>query len=191
MNTLKRIFAGLFLVGLLAGGIALSLIPDYDLVLAPRPEFGQFVRSIEDGTSGKVRGVYVPNEFAFPVSQGWADNPRQNDAGVVFQIPGADKATFLIAHDGLAGTYFYELKVGDEVRIVFGDGTWHSYYVSDIERYQVTAANDFVAVNDPSVELNMDQMGTRYLNTDLVIFYTCLPNGFNPSWGRLLVSAKP
>ena len=118
------------------------------------------------------------------------------DAQVVTQIAeySAHGTVALAAHQGLAGASFDELTIGQELRVVYGDGRVSRYEISLIKQYQV------LSPEDPSQTTFTDLgTGTIYPWTDLYTMYfqdnnnlvlaTCLPKDDNGSWGRTFITA--
>jgi len=96
--------------------------PDVDAL----PNFSEFSNAVQDGSADLPRGVYVPNLLALPIVQQPAGNPGfvSKQDGKVTQFSMANKYgnVGLLAHNYLAGKSFSELAIGDEVRLVYGDG---------------------------------------------------------------------
>lgn len=167
--------------------------------VSPIPEFSEFVLSVTDGTSEVVRGVYVPNILAYQVAQQPIDNYGyvSTEADIVTQFSLANQygVTGLLAHNYLAGSSFSELAVGQEIRIVYGDG--------DVEYYQVSIISSFKAINPLSATSNFIDLDTNmeytvqeifsqfYMGKEHVTFQTCIAKGNEASWGRLFVVAYP
>lgn len=78
-----------------------------------------------------VRGVYVPEVLALLVQQQPAGDPGfvSSMEGIVTQFEYAAQSgvTGLIAHNYLSGELFFNLEIGQEVFIVYGDGSVLQY----------------------------------------------------------------
>jgi len=191
-----------FIITIIVAATAFSTIPvqaaEQDNV-SPIPEFSEFVLSVTDGEAGVVRGVYVPNSFAYQVVQQPVEDYGyvSTDAEMVTQFSSANQygVTGLLAHNYLAGSAFSELAVGQEIRVVYGDG--------DIEYYQVSIISSFRAIDPLSATSNFIDLSTNveytvqdifyqfYTGKEHVTFQTCIAKGSDASWGRLFVVAYP
>ncbi|MGD0750791.1 MAG: hypothetical protein ABSA23_05215 [Anaerolineales bacterium] len=129
--------------------------------------------------------------------------PR-NDPGSVLHIDGvapqfesADRnhVIGLLAHNDLAGAFFSSLKIGQEVRIVYGDGRVGYYKINRIARFKAPQPDN---KNENYVELSSNiiysaqDLFTIFYNGDAhVTFQTCILQDGNSGWGRLFVTAIP
>jgi hypothetical protein len=101
----------------------------------------------------------------------------------------------LLAHNYLSGRFFSDLTVGQEVRLVYGDGKVEYFVVTEILRYQALEPNSqlssFRNLDNYEV-LSAEQMFKRvYAGKRHVTFQTCISANGTFSWGRLFVVAKP
>jgi hypothetical protein len=85
--------------------------------------------------------------------------------------------------------------MGQEVRLVYGDGKVETFVVVEVLKYQALQPNspysEFRGVNDTK-SLNAEQMFKRvYFGDRHVTFQTCIEKDGNLSWGRLFVIALP
>jgi hypothetical protein len=101
----------------------------------------------------------------------------------------------LLAHNYLSGRSFSHLAVGEEVRLVYGDGKVEYFIITEVLRYQALDPNSqwssFRDLDNDDV-LSAEQMFTRAYAGDLhVTFQTCIEANGNSSWGRLFVIAMP
>ena len=48
----------------------------------------------------------------------------------------------MLAHNYLAGRYFFDVNVGDIVQLVFGDGDYQDFEVVEIQSYQALQPNN-------------------------------------------------
>lgn len=163
------------------------------------PVFSEFSTSVQDGRADLARGVYVPNVLAMPVVQqpyGYGSF-LSNEAGKITQFRMASQygTTGLLAHNYLAGASFFDLEVGDEVRLVYGDGKVEYFVVYEILRYQALQPNSpyssFRNLETDEV-LSVEQTFKRVFFSDgNVTFQTCIEKDGDLSWGRLFVIAIP
>jgi hypothetical protein len=196
----KLFYAGTLLVLLASLGLnpseALAL---GDAPVSALPDFSEFVQSVQTGEDNIVRGVYVPHVLAYRVAQQPFDNPgflsSKEDRVTQFRMAADYGTVGLVAHNTLAGSSFFDLETGDEVRIVYGDGRVESFVVSEILRYQALQPNSpyssFRNV-DWDETLTVTEMFKRvFISEGHVTFQTCIEKDGLWTWGRLFVIAIP
>jgi hypothetical protein len=163
------------------------------------PNFTDFSRMVQNDKADVLRGVYVPDTFALPVVQQPSGSPGyvSNYEGQLTQFSMA--AQFgnlgLLAHNRLAGKSFSELGVGQEVRLIYGNGRVEYFVITEILQYQAldptsmrSAFRDLVT--DETITAN--QLFERvYTGKRHVTFQTCIEANGNLSWGRLFIVATP
>jgi hypothetical protein len=166
---------------------------------ASLPGFAEFTNSVQNSEANVVRGVYVPNVLALPVGQQPAGNAGyvSNKEGEVTQFGMAAKFgnVGLLAHNHLSGSSFSELAIGQEVRLVYGNGVVEYFVISEILHYEaLEPANPYSSFRD----LRNDEMLTAqelfkkvYSGERHVTFQTCIAGAESLSWGRLFVIAVP
>jgi hypothetical protein len=161
--------------------------------------FAEFNRSVQNGEAGVLRGVYVPDVLALPVVQQPTNKPYyvSNRDGQITQFSIASQYgnTGLLAHNTLSGKLFSQLAIGQEVRLVYGDGKVEYYVIAQSMRFQAlqpeSVSSSFHNL-DRSETLTAGQMFNRaYVGESRVVFQTCIAAEGNPSWGRLFVIAVP
>ena len=163
------------------------------------PNFTEFSQVVRNGKSNLLGGVYVPNVLALPVVQQPAGNSGyvSNNDGQVTQFDMASRYgnIGLLAHNYLSGKEFSKLAIGQEVRLVYGDGKVEYFVVKEILKYQALQPNSpwssFRDLKDDTV-LTAEQMFNRvYAGERHVTFQTCIYAEGISSWGRLFVVAVP
>jgi len=172
-----------------AGGIGDSSLPD----------FSNFVENMQDGKDGVLKGVYVSDVMAFPIVQQPVGNPGfvSQDADAVTQFSMAAEVgnIGLLAHNHLAGQTFTNLSVGDEVRLVYGDGKVESYIVTEMLQYQALQPyNPYSEFRDleTSQTITAETLFRKVYRGDKhVTFQVCIANDGVDAWGRLFVIAQP
>jgi hypothetical protein len=162
-------------------------------------EFKEFSLSVQNGDADTLRGVYAPNLFALPVVQ-----QPSNNAGYVsykdgeatqFGMASQFGNVGLLAHNHLSGKLFSDITVGQEIRLVYGDGSVEYFVVTEVLRYQALQPNspwsNFRDL-DTDTQLNAEQMFKRvYFGDRHVTFQTCIESNGELSWGRLFTIAEP
>ena len=162
------------------------------------PGFIDFSKSIQNGTND-LRGVYVADLLALPVIQQPSSNATfvsANDHEITqFGMASHYGNVGLLAHNTLSGKSFSQLTVGQEIRLIYGDGKVEYFIVTEILRYQATQPtspySSFRNI-DKDETLTAEQMFKRvYLGDRHVTLQTCINANGNSSWGRLFVIAMP
>jgi hypothetical protein len=146
-----------------------------------------------------LRGVYVPDVLALPVTQ----QPSAN-AGYVSSKEG-EMTQFgmaaqygnigLLAHNHLSGRLFSRLALGQEVRLVYGNGRVEYFVITQMLQYQAleptSQYSSFRDLTDNKM-LTAEQLFDKVYRGDRhVTFQTCIANTESLSWGRLFVIAIP
>lgn len=161
--------------------------------------FADFNRSVQNGEADLLRGVYVPNVLALPVVQQPEGKPYfvSNRDGQITQFSIASQYgnTGLLAHNTLSGRLFSQLAIGQEVRLVYGNGRIEHFVIAQILQFQAlqpeSVSSSFRNL-DRNETLTAGQMFNRaYLGESRTVFQTCIAAEGNPSWGRLFVIAIP
>jgi len=203
-----RLLKTIFIFVLLAASVIPSLTVQAAGALpapAPRaaseimPSFTDFVSSLTNGKADEVRGVYVPDLFAYKIVQQPAgkDGYVSTTKNVVtqFRMAAQYNVVGLLAHNYLAGGSFASLQIGQEVRLVYGDGKVVYYKVTVIASYQAitpsSATSDFTDLATGKT-YTASQIFTQYYTGDAhLTFQTCIAKDKEPSWGRLFIVAVP
>ena len=163
------------------------------------PTFVEFTKAVQNSEVNALRGVYVPDVLALPVIQQPAGNAGyvSSKLGEVTQFGMA--AQFgnigLLAHNHLSGSSFSQLAVGQEVRLVYGNGTVEYFVVTQIFQFQALEPNSpyssFRDLTDNET-LTAEQLFNKVYRGDRhVTFQTCIASAESLSWGRLFIIAIP
>jgi len=195
-DTRSILNTGIFLAIL----VSLFFHPVSALALAgSATNFTEFSQSVQNGQKDILTGVYVSNVMALPVVQQPYGNAGyvSNNIGVATQFRMASQFgnVGLLAHNHLSGASFSQLAAGQEVRLVYGDGSVEYFVVSEVLRYQALQPNSpyssFSNLARDEV-LSAEEMFKRvYFGDRHVTFQTCIEAEGNLSWGRLFVIAVP
>jgi hypothetical protein len=163
------------------------------------PNFADFRQSVQNGEADVLRGVYVPNVLALPVVQQPEDRPYyvSNHDGQATQFSMATQYgnIGLLAHNTLSGKSFSQLSMGQQVRLVYGDGRVEDFVVANILRFQASkpesVSSSFHNL-DRNETLSAGEMFSRaYGGERHLVFQTCIEANGNASWGRLFIVATP
>lgn len=122
-NTLNANLLHVLFVSLFFNPVSAQVL-EYEEALLPK--FREFLKAVENGESNVLHGVYIPDVLAFAIVQqpvGQAGYVSYNDNEITqFSMPSQFGNVGLLAHNELCGRYFSQLAVGQEVRLVYGDG---------------------------------------------------------------------
>jgi hypothetical protein len=163
------------------------------------PDFQDFSKTVQNGQADVLRGIYVPETLALPIVQQPAGNAGYVSFtdGEVTQFGMASQFgnVGLLAHNHLSGKSFSQLTVGQEVRLVYGDGKLEYFVITEVLRYQAlqpTSPYSSFRNLANNETLTAEQMFKRvYFGDRHVTFQTCIEANGELSWGRLFVIAVP
>lgn len=164
-----------------------------------RQSFLNFVAQVSDGKKGVVRGIYVPGAFALHVVQQPADEWSfvSDEMGTVTQFRNAadNGITGLLAHNYLSGELFYKLFLGQEIRIIYGNGIYRSYQVARIYRFEKldpsSLTSDMINLSTGKVVTTDQVFNDLYTGSNQVTLQTCLYGEGRSNWGLYFVIAIP
>jgi len=190
------------IVILLAIFISLFLNPIPALAIGDNPSlpaFLDFSLSVQNGDASVLRGVYVSNVLALPIVQQPYGNASyvSNKEGEATQFRMASQFgnIGLLAHNHLSGRDFSQLAVGQEIRLVYGDGYIETFVVTEVLHFQAlqpTSPYSSFRNLDKDETLSAENMFKRvYFGDRHVTFQTCIEKDGELSWGRLFVIAIP
>jgi hypothetical protein len=166
---------------------------------ASLPSFLDFSQSVQNGDADLLRGVYVSNVMALPVVQqpygnaGYVSN--YEGEATQFRMASQFGNIGILAHNHLSGREFAQLAAGQEIRLVYGDGHFEAFVVTEVLRYQAlqpTSPYSSFSNIDKEETLSAESMFKRvYFGDRHVTFQTCIEKDGELSWGRLFVIAVP
>ena len=163
------------------------------------PNFSTFVENIQDGKADVLEGVYVPDVFAFPVVQQPVGNPgyvsQAADTVTQFGMAAEVGNVGLLAHNNLAGQEFTNLSLGDEVRLVYGDGKVEYFIVTQELQYQAlqpySPYSEFRDL-ETNQTITAEKLFRKVYRGDRhVTFQVCIAANGIDAWGRLFIIAQP
>jgi hypothetical protein len=163
------------------------------------PGFEHFIRSVQDGRSQVLRGVYAPGIFALSVIQQpereWGYVSSRSYQVTQFGMAADAGNIGLLAHNYLAGEWFSRLTPDQEIRLVYGDGFVEYFVVRDVIRYQALDStnlySDFLDLRTGFKVSASEVFARVYEGERHVTFQTCISLSGDSSWGRLFVIAEP
>ncbi len=157
-----------------------------------------FIKEVNSGRDS-VAGVYVRDVLAMPVLQqpsgnaGWVS--ESENAITQFGLASNFNTTGLLAHNTHAGAEFFDLKVGQIVVVVKGNGEISKYRVDSVHEYQALQPtnpySNFVDLNTNQTLTATDLFYKVYTGSHHLTFQTCIEKDGELSWGRLFVIASP
>ena len=165
----------------------------------PLPNFNQFVQDVKNGNANQIRGIYAPALLADQVVQQPVSNPGFispiMDVATEFSLPKNYGNIGILAHNYLAGQSFSSLAVGNELRIIYGDGRVEYFTVIQILRYQAlqpdSTVSDFLDLVTGEKLSSQSVFNLVYTGPHHLTLQTCIAQGSNLEWGRLFVIASP
>lgn len=137
-------------------------------------------------TLGIVRQPFGNNTFVTPVPGYVTEYQTALNYGTIG----------LLAHNYLAGKYFFQISPGQRITLIYSDQTTASFIVTEVQQYQAlspnSASSNFIDLNSGKF-LTASQLFRKIYKEqagDLVL-QTCIYKDQNQTWGRLFIVAKP
>lgn len=166
---------------------------------ASLPTLDSFIETVKDGSISTLRGVYVQGVMAYPVIQQPANNAGYvsslNGRLTQFKMASTYGTVGLLAHNYLAGASFSQLKEGDIITLVYGNGRTSSFMVTDIQSYKAhtpTSPNSNFTDLETNDFYTAEQLFKKvYTGEYHLTLQTCIEKDGDLSWGRLFIIAKP
>jgi len=162
--------------------------------------FDQFIEDLKTGEPEKIVGIYVENILALQVVYQPATDPAfvssVDEVATYFLMPWQKAGNHgLLAHNYLAGRYFFNLQQGDIITLVFGDGYYMDFEITQIKEFQALQprspysnfvdleTGEQITVSDVFIEVYMGDFHTT--------LQTCIAVGAETEWGRHFTIAPP
>jgi hypothetical protein len=163
------------------------------------PDLNTFIETVKDGNASALRGVYVSNVMALAIVQQPMGNPgyvsTAESVATQFSIATEVGNVGLLAHNTLAGSSFSNIKQGDLIVLVYGDGHMESFMANSIQRYQaLNPLSPYSQFSDleTQTKLSAEELFNKvYRGEYHLTLQTCIENNGNASWGRLFITATP
>ncbi len=159
--------------------------------------FTEFAGAVENGLSGQVVGIYVPGVMELQVLQQPPSDAlyvsSQTGTATQFERAAENGVIGLLAHNTSSGILFYQINVGEQIEVVYGDG--------NVERFQVQSINEFQKLNTTSPMSDFVDLTTGGTLTSTEVFnrfysggrhltlQTCLERNGDPNWGLRFIEA--
>jgi hypothetical protein len=163
------------------------------------PNLNSFIETVTDGNASALRGVYVSNVMALSIVQQPTGYPGyvSTEESVVTQFGIATEVgnIGLLAHNTHAGSFFSNIKQGDRIILVYGDGHIESFMTNNIQRYQAldpyNTHSEFKNLETQTSVTAEALFNNVYRGEYHLTLQTCIENNGNSSWGRLFIMATP
>lgn len=165
-----------------------------------QPAFDRFVEQVKNGIPNQIVGVYIEDVLALRVVQQPPEDPNyvSNVNGVATQFLLAYQISGnigLLAHNYLSGSLFFNIKNGDIVQLIYGDGSVDEYVVSEYHEYQALAPDspnsDFIDLTSGEKITAGELFNRIYTGSHRLVFQTCIAQDDIDTWGRLFVISFP
>jgi hypothetical protein len=101
----------------------------------------------------------------------------------------------LLAHNYLAGRYFFQVVPGQEIELTYSDNRTSRFVVTQIQQYQAISPNspssNFINLNTGKHLTASNLFKEIYTNqTERLVLQTCIYKDQNPTWGRMFIIAE-
>lgn len=162
--------------------------------------FDQFIVDMKNGNANQVTGIWVENVMALQVVQQPAGSPgfvsTIDDVITYFLYPWQKAGNHgLLAHNYLAGRYFFNVGYGDIITLVFGDGYYQDFEVTQIKEYQAlqpdSPYSNFIDLETGEQKTVNTVFIEVYMGAFHTTLQTCIANGSEGEWGRHFTLAPP
>lgn len=158
-----------------------------------------FIHQVTNGVAGRVTGIYSSGIFAMPVVQQLDGNSdfisTVPDTITQFKPASNFGSLGFVAHNTLAGSLFPNIRESDTLVIVYGDGSYQSFRVSQIRRFKAVTPDspysDFIDLTHGVLLTYEELFYQTYGISGQVVLQTCIAAEGNGSWGRLFIIAIP
>jgi hypothetical protein len=163
------------------------------------PDLIAFTGQVAGGPAGQIAGLYVDEVLAFPVVQQPSGQAAfvstAADTLTQFRMAASYGSLGFLAHNTLAGARFTRIVHGDQIVVIFGDGHYAVYRVTQVRRLRAAQpSNPYSSFVDLAggQTLSAEQLFFEtYGVSGRLILQTCIAAQGIDSWGRLFIIAEP
>lgn len=149
--------------------------------------------------TGSLLRVYIENVLDLPVVQQPLDEPYyvSDRDGEVTEFSMVEKygSIGLLAHNTLSGKYFSQIAVGQEIYLIYENGSVDDFVVTEVLHFQAmepqSISSSFRNMHKNETLTAGEMFDRAYVGGDRLVFQTCIEAQENVSWGRLFVIAMP
>lgn len=176
------------------------ILPKSGTNTVTHPNLINFRSALSYGYDGQIMGVYAPGNFALRVVQQPDTNPGyvSSDPDAITQFGLAtDYGTIgFLAHNTLSGGNFFDLRVGQMITLVYGDGSVSRFIIREQHSYQALTPSSpysrFKEMDSSGEEISSTDLFNRiYTEEGQLVFQTCIAYDGVDNWGRYFVIATP
>ncbi len=162
------------------------------------PSIDQFASYVLTGAH-EITGIYLSDVAALPVVQQPAGQPgfvsEQDEQVTQFGMASQYGSIGILAHNTLAGRYFFQLQPNQIVTLTYGDGELQTYRIQQVLQYQALRPLDpytnFVDLQTQAVVDVVSVFNNVYAAEGRLVLQTCIEANGDESWGRLFIIAEP
>jgi hypothetical protein len=141
-----------------------------------------FLNPVSTQAIGNFDGIFGFEDFSQSVQNGEGDVLRGVYVENVLELPVVQQS-------------FSRLALGQEVRLVYGDGTVKYFVIKQILRFQAldpeSVSSSFRNLDRNEILPAGEMFNRIYVGEHRLVFQTCIEAQGNVSWGRLFVVALP
>lgn len=144
-------------------------------------------------------GIYLVGKKYFRIEQQPAGNPAyvsdRNNIVTSFSLPKHYGNLGYLAHNHLAGSYFSDLAIGDEIIVLPEQGDFLRYRITAVLRYRAlqprNPRSNFINLQTNQQCKAGDVFRQVYMGDEHVVLQTCIAKNGVSEWGRLFILAEP
>ena len=159
----------------------------------------QKLKKLQKRLPASEAGVYLVGKKYFRVVQQPTGNPAyvsdRNNVVTSFSLPKHYGNLGYLAHNHLAGSYFNDLVIGDEVIVLPEQGDYLRYRITAILRYRALQPRDprsnFINLQTSQCCKAGDVFRQVYMGDEHIVLQTCIAKSGISEWGRLFILAEP
>lgn len=148
---------------------------------------------LPQGDRDQVVAVFVPGVLAQPVVQQRSSLYVSTAPEEItqFRLAKTYGSIGLLAHNYLIGGKFFDIEIGDLAYVIYGDGHYQVYRVTEFADYQALSKTVFREVNSRNSIDQYSLVDKIYgANHDRLVFQTCIEKNGALSWGRRFILAE-
>lgn len=163
------------------------------------PSLGDFVEQVVDGQAGVITGIYAAGVLALRIVQqpegDVAYISEEDGSATQFQSAAMYGIVGLLAHNFLSGELFYNLRDGQEITLVYGDGSLQNYRINAIDDFErlvnADLQSDFRDLRAGQVRTVDDVFFDYYSGEPHLTLQTCIEKDGVWNWGVRFIVAQP
>jgi hypothetical protein len=163
------------------------------------PSLGDFVEQVVDGQAGVVTGIYAAGVMALRIVQQPESDvayiSEEDGTATQFQSAAMYGVVGLLAHNFLSGELFYNLRNGQEIALVYGDGSLQNYRIIAIDDFERLAnadlQSDFRDLKAGQVRTVDEVFFDYYSGEPHLTLQTCIEKDGVWNWGVRFIVAQP